>query len=942
MNLPYRKKLIEVALPLDAINAAAAREKSIRHGHPSTLHLWWARRPLAACRAILFASLVDDPSSRPDRFPTEAAQVSERRRLFRLMEELVKWENTTNETVLEAVRAEIHSSTEGILPPVLDPFAGGGSIPLEAQRLGLEAHAGDLNPVAVLINKALIEIPPLFSNRSPIHPDQQQSLPGRNWPGSQGLAEDVRYYGKWLRNKAKERIGHLFPKVLLPKERGGGEATVIAWIWARTVTCPNPACGATMPLVSSYILSAKKGQEAWIDPVIDTTQHPTRIQFTVNNGEGKPSDPPKIGRGAKFRCLACLQVCDDGHIKAEGKAGRMGEQLIAMVAEGRRGRIFVSPQPEHEAIASSAQPKWTPAQSVTNDPRNIWCINYGLDSFDKLFTRRQLVALAEFSDLISEVREKVREAAIAVGEADDGLGLSKGGAGATAYSEAVSVYLGLSVSKATDLASTLCHWQSNSQHLKIAPTFSRHTLAMNWDYAEGNPFSESSGNFGRQVELIGEVLDALVPATQGTVQQQDAATTSGSSGGMLISTDPPYYDNVAYAVLSDFFYVWLRHSLHQVYPDLFSTVLVPKTQEIVADSYRHNGRVKAAEFFEQGLARAFLRMRDIQHPDYPLTIYYAFKQSESVQQESQVGNLSTASTGWETMLEGLLQAGFTIVGTWPVRTERPGRLIEYGNNVLASSIVLTCRPRQVEAPIATRREFIRVLYAELPKALDPLIKGASDTAPIAPVDLAQVAIGPGMAIFSRYSEVLEADGAHMRVRMALELINGAIDAYFAHQEGEQDSSTRFCVGWYRTHGTGEGPFGEAQVLSRAVNVDVAGLDRRGLLVAGGGKVRLRRPLEYPEGVWDPNAVHPVITWEATHQLVSTLARNGVQGTAPIARRLGIKAEEARALAYLLFTEATKRGWSEDALGYNNLVVSWPDIVKAAAAIQELQQTNLGI
>ena len=309
MNTP-RKKLIEVALPLEAINAESAREKSIRHGHPSTLHLWWARRPLAACRAVLFASLVDDPSSRPDLYPTKEAQHRRREELFVLIRELVKWENISNETVLDAANAEILRSTDGNPPPILDPFCGGGSIPLEAQRLGLKAYASDLNPVAVLITKALIEIPPKYAGCPPVHPQTGQQQMSRIWKGAEGLAEDIRYYGQWMRDRAWERIGHLYPKAQLPKERGGGEVTVIAWLWARTVICPNPACGARMPLVRSFALSTRPGREAWVEPHIDPTKK--TVDFTVGTGKGPLPGSPKVGRGATFRCLVCNQIADEG------------------------------------------------------------------------------------------------------------------------------------------------------------------------------------------------------------------------------------------------------------------------------------------------------------------------------------------------------------------------------------------------------------------------------------------------------------------------------------------------------------------------------------------------------------------------------------------------------------------------------------------------------
>ncbi len=930
MPAEYRKKLIEVALPLDAINAASIKEKTIRHGHPSTLHLWWARRPLAACRAVLFASLVDDPGN--DLPPEEAKK--EREHLFRMIERLVQWENSNNQAVLSDVRAKILENTGGNPPPVLDPFAGGGSIPLEAQRLGLEAHANDLNPVAVLINKALIELPAKFRNYRPVNPDAQKGMKAQAASKS-ALAEDVRWYGHWMRVEAKKRIGYLYPK-------GPKGETVIAWLWARTVKCPNPACATQMPLARSFWLSTKKGKEVWIEPVIDRAAK--SVSFIVRHGMPAAKDVAlvkngtKMGRGASFSCLVCGTTPGDAYIKSEGMQKRLGAVPMAVVVEGAGGRTYLSPE-----LVPAPVPKEYPdttglTAELPDDPRNVWCKQYGLITYADLFTIRQLTALTTFSDLVSEAYKQVQRDAVAAGLPNDGKGLVDGGTGARSYADAIAIYLAFALDKMTDTNTSICTWQIDPPRLRA--TFGRQALPMTWDSAEANVFGDAAGDYQRSYGSLCEVLDRLVPDVRGQAKQLDATVAFDGVTHPIISTDPPYYDNISYADLSDFFYIWLRRSIGKIYPDLFSTLLTPKKQELVAAPYRfQDGKQGAKRFFEEGLGEAFTRMRAVQHPQYPLTIYYAFKQSET-EEDSSSGIASVASTGWETMLEGLLRADFAISGTWPIRSELTTRNIGRGTNALASAIVLVCRPRPQDAPIATRREFVQVLYRELPDALDLLIKGAAEVSPIAPVDLAQAAIGPGMAIFSRYSQVLEASGDPMRVRTALGLINGAIDAYFSHQEGGQDAPTRFCLAWYRTRGTGEGPYGEAETLSKATVVDIAALSRRGLLTAAAGKVRLRTATEYLEGAWNLTAVHPLITWEATHRLVAALARDGVQGAAPIARRLGGKAEDARALAYLLFTEATKHGWANEALGYNNLVVAWPDIQKAVAASQELQQGAL--
>ncbi|MGB8343712.1 MAG: DUF1156 domain-containing protein [Ktedonobacteraceae bacterium] len=907
--MTYRTKLIEVALPLTAINVASAREKSIRHGHPSTLHLWWARRPLAACRAVLFASLVDDPSAHPDLFPTEQEQEAERERLFKLIEQLVVWENSNNEDVLQQARAEILKSTGGNPPPVLDPFAGGGSIPLEAQRLGLEAHASDLNPVAVLINKALIEIPPKFAGRAPVNPEARQSLMDGDWHGARGLADDISYYGKWMRDEAERRIGHLYPKVTLPDEYGGGEATVIAWLWTRTVQCPNPACGAQMPLVRSFWLSKRKGKEAWVEPQIDHSHMPPTIRFEVKSGKGKPQDGTVNRRGAT--CIACGTSVAFDHIRSEGKAGRMGVQLMAIVAEGQGGRAYLSPNEEQVSIAAQAKPENVPDTDLPEQALGFRVQLYGMTKHRDLFTLRQLVALTTFSDLVQEARARVLTDARETGLPSDGV---------TAYADAVVTYLSLAISKAADLASALCHWQPNPEHLKIAPTYSRHALPMTWDFAEGNPFSDSSGNFYRQTELISEVLSSISSFCAGTAKQYDAVLAINDTIHPIISTDPPYYDNISYADLSDFFYIWLRRSLSCIYPDLFKTILVPKTPELIATPYRFDGdKNKAQEFFETGLGRAFEQMRAAQHNSYPLTVYYAFKQAESdIEDDVSDRAKATASTGWETMLEGLIRAGFTITGTWPMHTERVGRMRDFGSNALASSIVLVCRPRLPDAPVASRRQFLNALKAELPAALKNLQRGS-----IAPVDLAQASIGPGMAIYSRYSKVVESNGDPMRVRTALQLINRALDEALAEQEGEYDAETRWAIAWFEQYAMNEGDYGTAETLSKAKNSSVQSMVDAGLVKAHAGKVRLLRREEFTEN-WHPQASRLTV-WEVMQRLIYALDTHGETGAGHILRQAGARGEIARDLAYRLYTVCERKGWAQEALAYNSIVTSWSEI-----------------
>jgi putative DNA methylase len=894
-----KKKLIEVALPLEAINKESAREKSIRHGHPSTLHLWWARRPLAACRAVLFASLVDDPSSLPEQFPTEADQDKERQRLFRLIEKLVLWENANNRAVLDEAHAEILKSTGGNPPPIYDPFCGGGSIPLEAQRLGLEAHGSDLNPVAVLITKALIEIPPKFAGRPPVNPDAKSKMTGKGmWAGARGLADDVRYYGQWMRDRAFERIGHLYPRVKLPKERGGGEATVIAWLWARTVLCPNPACGARMPLVRSFALSTRAGRKVWVDPKVD---HSTKtVQFNVRSGDGTP--PQGTRQRGVSRCLFCGNPINDGQLREQSRNYGLDPIPLAIVADGPTGRLYLPSDADYSSGLVVPPTPWLD-QRLPDNARWFSPPGYGLTTYRDIFTPRQLLALTTFGGLVNEAIRQMNHD------------------GATAeYAAAVATYLGLAVDRMSDYNSGICSWHSGRD--TIRNTFARQAIPMIWDMAEVNPLSESTGNFLGALTWIEKVVADLPASGIAHVRQLDAAEQNAC--GRVFSTDPPYYDNIGYADLSDFFYVWLRRSVGELYPELFSTLLVPKKQELIADPCRFGGsREDAQEFFEDGFGKAFTRMREGQESEYPLTVYYAFKQSESEEEDEGGGGTAHASTGWETMLEGLLRSTFQVTATWPLRSEMSNRPVASGTNALASSIVLACRPRPEAAPITTRKDFLASLKKDLPQALRNLQKGN-----IAPVDLAQAAIGPGMAVFSRYKKVLETDGSPMRVRTALALINQGLDEVLSELESEFDPDTRWALAWFEQHQFDEGAYGEAEVLATAKALSISHLAEAGLLHSRAGKVRLLRREELPED-WDPSEIGRLTVWEVTQHLIRRLDQKGEAETANLKAKIGGMAEIARDLAYRLYTLCERKGWAEEAGYYNSLVVAWPSMASEA-------------
>ncbi|MEZ5288052.1 MAG: DUF1156 domain-containing protein [Vicinamibacterales bacterium] len=990
-----RKKLIEVALPLEAINEEGSRRKrKAPAGYPTTLHKWWAQRPVAAARAVIFAQMVDDPSTYVDVLRQDSAlrrkaqslvkqklkvwdearalakraegmkiQVpepgpaptlddvladEERQRLFRIIEELVKWDNTTNEAVLQAARDEIWQSwrracvdsvgdprakqlfDRNKLPAFHDPFAGSGALPLEAQRLGLESHATDLNPVAVLINKAMIEIPPKFAGKPPVNPEgrAEKSLIAGEWKGALGLAVDVRYYGQWMRDEAEKRIGHLYPKVEVTADMAEGrpdlrpyvgrKLTVIAWLWVRTVKSPNPAFAEVdVPLASTFILSTKAGKEAYVEPVVENGSY----RFTVKLGKLKDAEGgqsgTKLSRGANFKCLMSDTPIASEHIYGEANAGRMGTRLMAIVADGDRGRVYLAPTPAHEAAARKAKPEWRPDVAIPENPRWFSPPLYGLKNYGDLFTPRQLVALTTFSDLVQEARERVERDARAVGLLDNPVPLREGGTGATAYAEAVCSFLAMAVSRLSDYGSSIATWRPKDSAMRS--TMPKQAIQMAWDFAEGSPFGGSSSGFRECANVVAKVLDvALAGKVPSTAEQANVRSEWAAAHSAVVSTDPPYYDNIGYADLSDFFYVWLRRSLKSVFPALFATMAVPKAEELVATPYRHGGTEQAEAFFLGGMTQAMRRLADHGHPAFPVTIYYAFKQAET---DDEAG---TASTGWDTFLAAVIEAGFSITGTWPMRTEGDNRSTGIGTNALASSIVLVCRKRAASAPAATRREFVTALKAELPAALVNLQRGN-----IAPVDLAQAAIGPGMAVYTRYSTVLDAEGKPLSVRGALALINQTLDEALAEQEGDFDADSRWALTWFDDEGFAEGPYGKAEQLSKSKNTSVEGMVEAGILESKRGKVRLLRPDELPAD-WDPASDPRLTAWEIVHQLIRVLAVGGEGAAADLVAKIGARAEIGRELAYRLYTLCERKKRAAEALTYNALVQSWPVIAGLVA------------
>lgn len=941
-----RKKLIEVSIPLEAINAASAHEKMPGIGaHPRGIHIYWARRPLATCRAMLFSQLVDDPSSWPDRFPTEEAQDIERRRLHRVIERMMPWEASRDESALNDARWEIARSVawglgeeppakgepEAILaylqakaPPIYDPFSGGGSIPLEAQRLGLRAYGSDLNPVAVLIGKALIEIPPKFAHQPPVNPKAVKELERGRWngKGAQGLAEDVRYYGRWMLEKAQARIGHLYPKARLPN---GSESTTIAWLWARTVRSPDPAAkGAMVPLVSSFMLSTKESRKVWVEIVIDS-KTPDGWRFEVKTGklskadEGRLKNGTKTGRGSNFICALTGAAITGDYVKIEGAAGRMGATLMAIVAEGSRQRIYLDPTPEQERLSLTAKPEWEPEGELPDDPRNFWTVQYGLNTFASLFTPRQLLGLTTLSDLVSEMRECVVADAIAAGRFDDPTRLHSGGTGAEAYADAIATYVAMALDRCTDFGNSVTRWSASNE--KVMNLFARQAIAMAWDFPEANTLADVVGGFSPAVMFLADCLETVPGIGAGGVSMINASTNGFQPSPTVVSTDPPYYDNIGYADLSDFFYVWMRRSLSGIWPDLFRRLTTPKSEELVATPYRHGGRDSAETFFMQGMAQALTAMRNAATDSEPLAIYYAFKQSEVAQD-------GITSAGWASFLQATVNAGLVIDGTWPVRSEQSERMIGKGANALASSIVLVCRKRAADASTITRAEFVRLLRREMPEAIDDIRKAG-----VGPVDMQQSVIGPGMGVFSRYAKVLEDDDSAMTVKTALTYVNRVWEEIDQELDAAFDAETQVALAWFSTYGFDERSSGELITLSNAKNVASDALFGSGVFEDLKGKTALTPRNKLPKD-WSPLKDRTLTIWECVQHVARVLGAEdgGAEAAGRLVALMGPVGDQARKLAYRLFEIANQKGWSHEARVYNELAREWLHLEDAGARI----------
>jgi putative DNA methylase len=934
-----RKKLIEVALPLPEINDASAYDKMPGIGpHPKGIHHWWARLPLPTARAVLFASVVDDPGAHPEKWSTEEAQNAERERLFDILRRMMGKKLHEAPEVYAEARAEMLKYCGDKLPAVFDPFAGGGSIPLEANRMGFEAHAGDLNPVAVLLNKCNLQLAPRWTDHPPVNPEERGQIgAAEGWRGTHGLAADIHHYGRVIGERAGRTIGHLYPKVRLPKEHGGSEADVIAWVWVRTVASPNPAAeGKHVPTASSFVLSSKGRSTVWIEPIRDNRAQ-DGWRFEVHTGVATREQMArarlgtKAGKGQDFICFLTRTPIQRSYIQAEGKAGRLRTRLMAIVADGPSGRVYLPADPHHETICANlnlderiSDARSTLLSGALPTRAEITggvCTAYGLSTWGHLFSDRQIYALLTIGDLIADIGSDIERDAVAAG---------LGGEQATKYAETVVTFLALASDRCADFNNTLCRWSPSNQ--KVMNLFGKQALPMVFDFAEANFLGCSVGSWRTCSDYVADCVKVITAGSSrvGSAYQLDAATEQKAIEGIIVSTDPPYYNNISYAVLSDFFYVWLRRSIGRLYPDIFGTVLVPKMPELIAAANRFDGDPhRAKQHFEKGFRDAFSALRDRMDSRFPLTVYYAFKQEdEDANEEGEIRDGIDLTTGWETLLEALISSGFQITATWPVRASQKWRMVSMGTNALASYIVLACRPR-VDAPQIASTQFRQELKRILPAALRHLQQGN-----IAPVDFAQAALGPGMAVYSRYSRILESTGKSMSVRSALTIINQTLTEVLSELEDDFDADTRWAIAWFEQNGFAAGDFGDAELLSKAKVTSVTALQQAGLVASKGGKVRLLRPDELPPN-WNRATDDRITVWKMTHHLLRLYnhEKAGEEATAALLRDLGSAGEVTRELAYRLFNIAEKKKLSQEAQGYNALVLGWPEIARLARVVR---------
>jgi putative DNA methylase len=909
------KKLIEVSLPLDIINDASAYDKMPGIGaHPKGIHHWWARLPLPSARAILFASLVDDPSEHPDKFPTESEQEVERNRLFDIIRDLTRKKIHLKGEVFERAYQEILASADGNkVPTVHDPFSGGGSIPLEGLRLGLNVFASDLNPIPVLINKAMLEVIPKYWNKPPINQKAIVEKSKLGWTNVVGFCNDILHYGNVVLENSKNKLQNYYPTYITPNKE---EYKVVAWLWSRTIRCPNPACGCQLPLIRSFQLSKKEKNKVFAEPIIERGKQNVITGYEIKEGEATLKKT--VSRSGAV-CVCCGDAVPLTYIRNEGKENRIGFQMFGVVAEGRRRKVYLPPLPIHESVVKNIPESWSPDYVLPLKHRNFQTPAYGMKTVGSLFTKRQLYSLNTFVEEVCEIRNQI----IADGGSED-------------YANDIQLFLSFAIDRCADFNNSLTRWSASNE--KTMNLFGRQAIPMIWDFGEVNLLENVVGGWQTCLEYIVQCV-GIIPFSgrTGNVYQKNATAPLGISEKIIVSTDPPYYDNICYADLSDFFYAWSRKALLNVMPDILRTIQVPKEEELIASTNKFGGDKSAAKHhFEDGFKSTFLNIKNYLDDRYPMTIYYAFKQEEEDEdnESDAEGELDkgifdiTLSTGWETLLQALVDSGFQITATWPIKASQKWRMVSMGANALTSYIVLACRPRPLDASTITRREYLQTLKKELPKSV-----GVLQHSNLAPVDMAQATIGPGMAIFSRFSKILEQDGKPMTIKTALSVINKTLDEILAEQEGDFDVETRWAISWFEEYTFTEGAFGDADALGRAKNTAVNALVQTGIIKSGSGKVKLISREELKQD-WNPEDDSRIVVWELTQHLIKQLQEKGEIGAAALYKKLGPTADVARELAYRLFTICEKKGWAQEAQAYNSLVLSWNQIVAESYNIKD--------
>ncbi|MDA8358564.1 MAG: DUF1156 domain-containing protein [Actinomycetota bacterium] len=883
-DTPYRKKLVETALPLEAINAACKADKDRKTGTIRNLHKWFAPMPVPALRALIFASLVDDPEDE-----------KERARLMELIEALVaSVVFNPDEEILAAAKREISNSV-GELPTVLDPFCGGGSTLVEAQRLGLASRGSDLNPIPVLISKTLTELPAKCVGHRVLHGNAMFSEGSSKALG--GFFVDVEYYARQIRDEAFQRVGHMYP--LAPN----GDP-VVAWWWARTVESPDPRfAGAQVPLVNDWCLSKKRGEEAYVVPIVN------RNSKTITFSIARSASTSQLSRDI---CLFSGAPIPLDYVRQQAQQVGLGTQMLAIISSGQHGRAHFAPTEIHsraaiQQVGANIDPVPIPEKALS-----FSAYQYGFKNWSELFTHRQQSMLEAFAKATAHISSDV----VAEG-------------GSTEYARAIETFLGLCVGKLAQASSMLVKWRTRNGTSKAEIAVSRHDISPLLDFAETNPFGGSVGDWMGIVTNALRALNLVDPTGPGSVVvMSDARTASeGLDGQCLVVTDPPYFSAIGYANVSDYFYPWLRLSLKDLYPDLFSTIGAPKVGELIAEPARHATRHDAKQYFIDGFTDVIGSLRAASRPDLPLLIVYAYKEQES-EEGGQV------STGWEAMLEAVIRSGLAVIGTWPIRGTSSSGIRDVKANALATYVVLVCRPRPAVSGRISRRDLVATLRTELGPAIQVL-----QSAAVAPVDLAQAVIGPGMAVFTRYQSVLEPDGAPMTVRSALLLINSVLAEVLDQQEGEFDSDTRWATTWFEQFQFGEAPSGEADSLARAKVTSIDGLERAGVIVTRGGTCRLVRRDELAQD-YDPAQDRRPTVWEAVQHLVKQLLDGGEEQAASLLARLP-NSEAARDLAYRLYSICERKGWAEEGGAYNVLVASWPEIARLAQQQQTQQQLGSG-